>query len=166
VPNVIARVLELDELNEKADNVLFARFNVPIVNVHVEVVVNEPPSVNVWPEPLKVIGPVIETPLVVTVPVETKTKLALLVDQVVVADKVNPPDKVRAPVPAIVQVAPVVVKDLAVIAPEKLTVGDPELPSIKTSTVLSGFNVVAEPPDVKAQFEFTVGAHVPEPLTQ
>jgi len=87
-------------------------------------------------------------------------------DQVVVLDSVIAPAIVKAPVDVKVQVAPVVVKEAHEETPDKVIVGDPELPSIIAASFCDGATTPPDPPEELAQLVLVDASHVPLPLTQ
>jgi hypothetical protein len=91
-------------------------------------------------------------------------------DQVVVADKVMlvvvPLPTAKVPVPAIVQVAPVVVIDAQARVPVNVIVGEPEALLIITASLIVGTEAPPEPPEVVDQFVVFIALQVPEPPRQ
>jgi hypothetical protein len=125
---------------------------------------NALPKVTVIPAVFITIELVKVTPFVVKVHVPEILK-APVFDHVVVADNVMLPATVKLPVLVSVQVAPVVVRLRQFKVPVNVITGDPEDPSIKTSSVAVGAVAPAAPPEVAAQCVVVV-SQVPVPPTQ
>jgi hypothetical protein len=155
----------VDDENSPVDNVKLLRFNVPAVKVKVLAVdkVNASPKVILNALLIELL---IVTPLVVMVLVAAIVKVPVF-DHVVVADKVTLPETVIPIVPAIVQVAPVVVKDRQGLAvPLIVIVGEPEAALTITASADVGTLAPPPPPDVALQLVVLLASQVPLPPTQ
>jgi len=164
VPNAKVRVPVVDE-NNPVESVKFDNVKVPAVNVNVLVV----PSVSALPK--VTLNALVILLLIVTVLVVMVLDAAMVrvpvFDHVVVEDRVMLPETVIPVVPAIVQVAPVVVKlkqGLAV--PLVVMVGEPELASTITASAAVGTDAPPEPPEEVDQFVVVEASHVPVPPRQ
>ena len=153
------------ETNKPVDKVKFAKFNVPAVKVKVLAVAKVKASPKVMLNAL-LIELLIVTPLVVMVLVAAMVKVPVF-DHVVVADKVMLPETVIPTVPAIVQVAPVVVRDKHGLAvPLTVITGEPDAASIITASAAVGTEAPPSPPEVADQFVVVAASQVPLPPRQ
>jgi hypothetical protein len=164
VPNAKVRVPEV-ELNNPVESVKVDNVKVPPVKVNVLVVPNVSALPNVTLNAL-LIELLIITPLVVIVLVAAMVKVPVF-DHVVVADRVMLPETVIPIDPAIVQVAPMVVRDRQGLAvPLTVMVGEPEAALTITASTAVGTLAPPPPPDVALQLVVLLASQVPEPPTQ
>jgi hypothetical protein len=158
-------VRALFELKNPVVKVNAPKDNVPPVSVVVPVVVTSLPKVIVSDTPLTIIELLSVTLLVVIVAVAVKV-IVPVDDHVVVLDSVIAPAIVKAPVDVKLHVASVVVREEHERMPDKVTVGEPELPSIITASFCDGETTPPAPPEELAQLVLVDASHVPLPPTQ
>jgi uncharacterized membrane protein len=153
------------ELNKPVESIKLDNVNVPAVKVNVLVVSSVKALPKVTLNAL-LIELLIVTPLVVIVLIAAIVKTPVF-DHVVVEDKVMLPETVIPTVPAIVQVAPVVVNDRQgrVLTATVIT-GEPELASTITASEAVGTEAPPAPPEVADQFAVFVAFQVPLPPRQ